>query len=363
MDSEEERLSVDEVDQVDQDTSTVANEAVITALEQFIRKAVNVLLLDTNSTTNDATRIQVPRATLETFASSIAPEVVFAQRMPNSNVLLAGLLNDQNYGSLAFIKITGELVAGTSIQDQLQVVRLPGVAQQGNVTTNNTSLAYQSLHSLVKLALAPYFDAFSKPSLQADNQHLEGDIQSRGMLRDASSFGIPVTQRKIAELETSLMQLQQNIEVPLIFLTLHPQVQAALDHATKTGDKPKVDYFSTDRLEDATFMNELQATTNMWIREIQRLTAISHDVESGPISHEISFWSNLEAVLDDVERQLQSDGVQLTLAILKQGKRFLVSASFASDTGLKQARERVQSYNTVFEGTSTQSNALGNKYY
>ena len=346
MDSEEERLSVDEVAQ---DASPVASEAVITALEQFIRNAVQVLLLNTKSTSNDATRIDVSRATLETFASSAAPEVVFAQRMPNSTVLLAGLLNDQNYGSLAFIKISGLFVTSTSIQDQLQVVRLPGVAQQGNDTPNNTSLAYQSLHSLVKLALAPYFDAFSRSSLHADDQQMKGDIQSTAMHRDASSFGIPVTQRKIAELETSLMQLQQNIEIPLISLTLHPQVQAALDHASQTGEKPRVDFLSTERLEDAAFMNELQATTNTWIREIQRLTAISHDVESGPISHEISFWSNLEAVLDDVERQLQSDGVQLTLAILKQGKRFLVSASFTSDTGLKQARERVQSYNAVLK--------------
>lgn len=42
-------------------------------------------------------------------------------------------------------------------------------------------------------------------------------------------LGIPVTKKKLAELELSLLHLQQNIEIPELSLTLNPIVQKAID--------------------------------------------------------------------------------------------------------------------------------------
>lgn len=44
--------------------------------------------------------------------------------------------------------------------------------------------------------------------------------------------GIPVTKKKLAELELSLLHLQQNIEIPELFLTLHPIIQKAIDQVS-----------------------------------------------------------------------------------------------------------------------------------
>jgi hypothetical protein len=41
--------------------------------------------------------------------------------------------------------------------------------------------------------------------------------------------GIPVTKKKFAELELSLLHLQQNVEIPETHLVIHPVIQKAVD--------------------------------------------------------------------------------------------------------------------------------------
>ena len=43
------------------------------------------------------------------------------------------------------------------------------------------------------------------------------------------TVGIPMAKKKIAELELSLLHLQQNVEIPEISLSIHPAVQRAID--------------------------------------------------------------------------------------------------------------------------------------
>ena len=62
---------------------------------------------------------------------------------------------------------------------------------------------------------------------------------------------------------------------------------------------------------------------------------------------EINFWTNLERALLQVQEKRDGMEVNLTLDILKQGKRFHATVSFDSDTGLKQAIEMVKDYNTL----------------
>jgi hypothetical protein len=41
--------------------------------------------------------------------------------------------------------------------------------------------------------------------------------------------GIPMTKKKFAELELSLLHLQQNVEIPETHLIIHPVVQKAVE--------------------------------------------------------------------------------------------------------------------------------------
>lgn len=48
----------------------------------------------------------------------------------------------------------------------------------------------------------------------------------------------------------------------------------------------------------------------------------------------------MESALEGIEDQLKSDGVQLTLEILKNAKRFHATVSFIADIGLKEATDK-----------------------
>lgn len=67
---------------------------------------------------------------------------------------------------------------------------------------------------------------------------------------------------------------------------------------------------------------------------------MSRDTESGTATQEINFWLSMESALEGIEDQLRSDGVQLTLEILKNAKRFHATVSFIADTGLKEATDK-----------------------
>lgn len=80
----------------------------------------------------------------------------------------------------------------------------------------------------------------------------------------------PSVEKKIEELEMGLLHLQQNIEIPEITLTVHPTVAMVIKKCAEEGRKPKVSDFG-DKVEDATFLNNLQGGVNRWIREIQKV--------------------------------------------------------------------------------------------
>ena len=81
---------------------------------------------------------------------------------------------------------------------------------------------------------------------------------------------VPSVEKKIAELEMGLLHLQQNIDIPEISLAIHPIVTAMVKKTAEEGRRPKVQDFG-DKIEDSTFLNQLQNGVNRWIKEIQKV--------------------------------------------------------------------------------------------
>lgn len=81
---------------------------------------------------------------------------------------------------------------------------------------------------------------------------------------------VPSVQKKISELEVSLLHLQQNIDIPDIQLTIHPQITAVVQKAAEENRKPKVEDFG-DQVSDSTFLNHLQKDVSRWIKEIKKV--------------------------------------------------------------------------------------------
>ena len=216
----------------------------------------------------------------------------------------------------------GPVIEGEkSIQSQLRVISL------------GEGSPYETLHSYVSAAMAPYFKSFVRESGKADR---DGDKMATSM------------EKKIAELEMGLLHLQQNIDIPEISLVVHPTVASIIKKCADEGSKAKVADFG-DRVEDSTFLNALQNQVNKWIREIQKVTKLDRDPSSGTALQEISFWLNLERALLRIQEKRESVEVALTLDILKHGKRFHATVSFDTDTGLKQALGTVNDYNPLMK--------------
>ena len=218
------------------------------------------------------------------------------------------------------------LDGSSAIASQLQVVSFP----------SSTSSPYEVMHSLLHQALGPYFDASTSNRDQT---------QARSRIGADSKAGVPATKKKIAELEMSLLHLQQNIEIPALHLSYHEVAQATLDQAQAENVSPSVQLIPQSTIGNSTVINGIQETVNVWIRSIRAITSMSRDAECESAVQEINFWLSMENALRGVEEQLSGRGVQLTLEILRSAKRISAATSFRDNTGLKEALELVQNYN------------------
>lgn len=244
--------------------------------------------------------------------------------------------------AIAFLKRPNPIDPSIPITSQVQIINLPGVASldtRANAQGGASVSPFEILHSVVHLALAPYFDAYTKTQPTTNGTRGRSDVEAK--------TGIPVTKKKIAELELALLHLQQNIEIPDLILPLHPMVQNAVDEASARNTRPTVEFIPAALLQDSTFLNNLQSIVNGWIKSIQTITKMSRDPSSGTATQEINFWLSMESALEGIEAQLRSEGVGLTMDILRTAKRFQATVSFSADTGLKEATEKVQKYNQL----------------
>lgn len=159
-----------------------------------------------------------------------------------------------------------------------------------------------------------------------------------------------MTKRKFAELELSLLHLQQNVEIPEIHLPIHPVVRAIVEKCQASGQRVTVDEVKpASMLQDSSFLNKLQNDVNTWVKEVQTVTKLDRDVAAGTASQEINFWLSMEKAHQSIEQQLRSDPIVLTLDILKHAKRFHATVSFYADTGLKDCAEKIHNYNLLMK--------------
>ncbi|CAN6639183.1 dynein heavy chain, cytoplasmic [Trichomonascus vanleenenianus] len=321
-----------------------ANESRLVSAAQlldYVRTAASALLgADLEDLNNSLGVRDAPRETVEkqcqTFAADASPLVLFLikdQLTSEDETLSFAYRLDSKFlpspntvGSLVVIKPPGALAKGdSSLSEQLQALSLPS----GFSTAEKSP--YEILHSILHFAVAPYFDAYCNSDEQESDDKLSA---------------APSARKKITELELSLLHLQQNAEVPELTLSLHPYIAKAIEVAEEKM-QPAIEAVPEQLLSDTNFLNTLQSNVNNWIKSIQAITRIDRDPRTGTAAQEISFWIAMEASLENIEKQLSSPGVTLTLDVLRHAKRFHATVSFISDTGIKEATEKVARYNQL----------------
>ncbi|KAF2152302.1 hypothetical protein K461DRAFT_241389 [Myriangium duriaei CBS 260.36] len=242
--------------------------------------------------------------------------------------------------SIAIIKRPAPILPNITLNSQLSVINLPGTTiAPSNDNDFSSGAPLEALHSLVHFALAPYFEAYARGQESKVAYGRQADLEAK--------TGIPAAKRRIAELELSLRNLQQNSEVPELHLTIPPLIQGLVNEARANGQKPSLAQIPENLLSDSGFLNSLQTSVNGWIRSIHESTQRTRDPSSGTAMQEKNFWLSMEGALENIDRQQNSEEVQLSLDILRQAKRHSTAVSFHADTGFKEASENVQKYNSL----------------
>jgi dynein heavy chain 1, cytosolic len=246
--------------------------------------------------------------------------------------------------SIAFLKLSGPLNARKGVASQIQVFNLPASYNVGGEATTPDGLVspYEVVYSLLHNVLSPYFDAYTRQQGSANRSWYDPQAKA----------GVPGAKRRIAELEMSLLHLQQNTDIPLIHLPVHEVVMTVIHDAEAQGVAPSISLIPAHVLENTTVLNSVQNHVNNWIKAIQQITKHTKESKDVPLgqataAQEINFWLSMENALNKLMEEITLDHVRLTLEILKKAKRQQAVMSFETDTGWRESMEIVRNYNVL----------------
>ncbi|EJD04235.1 uncharacterized protein FOMMEDRAFT_146241 [Fomitiporia mediterranea MF3/22] len=214
--------------------------------------------------------------------------------------------------------------------------RLP-LAQQLHVINlfGDDGEPYENLHSVISRVAKPWYEAFVGAQCSGKDGY--------------GKLGIPIIKKRFAKLESSLLLLHQNVEIPEVHLTIHPVIQRVVEQAHAQNVGPKISFIPSEILNDAAFLYTLESHSKMWMKSIQAVTQLSRDVSSRTASQEINFWLGLEQALEAINGQLRNDEVNMTIECLRNAKRLDSAAAFVADTGLCDAMDVARRYNTLMQ--------------
>ncbi|ODV89200.1 hypothetical protein CANCADRAFT_32533 [Tortispora caseinolytica NRRL Y-17796] len=276
---------------------------------------------------------------LVSFSQSPEPAVLYITRELHDNIhnykIAANLnLSLSTTDALAIVKPNGILNVDQSLARQLLLINLPCDSESPD--NSFVSSAFQDFYSLLHMVMGPYLDSLPEQSIKQPDQDIT-----------ISANQIPGVKKKLAELEASLINLQNRQEIPDIQLIVHPVISTAIEQARASHSKLSISLIPPELLLEATFLNTLQSNVNSWIRIVQHIAKLSREVSSGTISDEINFWLRKEDALIAIEKRLNEPDIALTLQVLQNAKRFYATVSFRSDTDVKDALDSVQKYNQL----------------
>lgn len=155
-----------------------------------------------------------------------------------------------------------------------------------------------------------------------------------------------VLQEKMRQLNVAIGQSQRSAKLPTVTLTVDSQLAKVATSSSSSGVNVNVDNVDwaalglQDKLSDDDYLNTLQSQISGWIVQIRKLTVlpkstpfpliVEDDTDDDGTNNtnmadleELSFWNALSQELSDVQQQLSSPPVALTLALLREAKRYV----------------------------------------
>lgn len=274
---------------------------------------------------------QASTNTLETFARDVQQKVLVLEKSDEELTLaLEVRYRGPAFTQLAFVKREGVTVlsSSTALGMQLQISQL-------NISGPDSS-PFELLHTFLQSTYSPLFGSF-----KGGEGEDEGKIESR--------IGLTNVQKKISEAMLALLQCQQSVDIPEVYLQVDPIVKDRALVAKQQNRKLTVEGFD-DKESDREFISSLMACVDKWILEIRKMTRLStKDHMAGSLLQEVNFWHCLTKTLTHVDAQLRLPEVTVTLDLLKKAKRIHTMMSFHTDTGLDHALQMCSTANILMK--------------
>ncbi|KAJ5078912.1 intein-containing dynein heavy chain precursor [Anaeramoeba ignava] len=233
--------------------------------------------------------------------------------------------------SIAFIKRFPIIKQDASLASQIHVMNI------------GEGSPFETIQNLMHYSVWPFFHSFDLKIREQSNQFIQNSKVKLQITQDA-----PAVKKKLAELELTLIQCQQNVEIPEVVLFIEPEITEIIQKAKENGTRVKLTDLGNS-FDDPEFLTRVQNGVNKWITDIQKVTRMKRDVSSGTALQEINFWISLEKALKNIDKQVKTTETQLQLEFLNLKKKHFAGFAFESDTGLKKLLDTSENYNVLMK--------------
>lgn len=226
-------------------------------------------------------------------------------------------------------------LATTSVEEEEQQETEAVPQQEQNETKTNDEAAVTTSSTTTTTtwlaALQVYTRQTFLPTIQAvleDNEGMQQQLQD-----------------KLRQLDVALAQTSRSTRLPHVELHV-PRLleQACASHNAAAAEKKDWETLGlAEKLTDDAFLNDLTATVSEWIVQIRKVTVLPKNTpfletqDASAAAEEVAFWTQLQTELEHIQEQLHSPAVELTMALLREAKRFVATLALENNTGLEQA--------------------------
>ena len=300
------------------------------ALEAYIRTIVPVMLDAPPEILEKAIANPSAQAKIKTFASE-NPPVLFILKEGRDEEEGAAL-QEANLQPTDLHFNLEVLFSNARASGVVLIKRQPGVpldgersvASQLQIVNFVDQSPFETIHTYVHNSFAPFLRSF------LNKEH--GEKRSEG--------GYAALEQKMTELEMSLYNCKQDVQIESVSLNVQPEIKLASSKCAQEG-KSLTPAALGSLVESDAFLKSLQASVKSWIVAIQKVTKherITTFPEQSTTAQEVKFWLELDRALHSIDAAVKSPEVQCTLNALRQQKRYFATIAFDSDSlGLGKA--------------------------
>ena len=109
-------------------------------------------------------------------------------------------------------------------------------------------------------------------------------VTQTGGDQSQAAGGLERILKGLSSLKAQLSQAWHNTEIPMVELTIDPEVKAKFDAAAKSGTFVQQSDFDDKVANSPEFMTRLHTLVQGWYKEIRKVTTLEHAIENGTAS-------------------------------------------------------------------------------